>query len=106
MPVFALGDVAEHSGPRMARAGFMQAGVVLDNILALVKGQPPTKIYKPNVFVEGAIKLTLGKAYSAMYAAEEDGSDFLIPSKNGPLDLGIKRAWWQYGADFKSASPV
>jgi len=99
-PVFALGDVADHGGPRMARAGWLQAGVVLDNVLAMVHGRQPSRIYRPNFFIEGAIKLTLGKSHTVMYGMDEDGFDVMFPSRTGPLDLGIERAWKDFGADF------
>jgi apoptosis-inducing factor 2 len=100
---FAFGDVADHGGPYMARAGWRQSGVVLDNILGLIHGQGPSRTYKPDVFVEGAIKLTLGKTHNVVYSMEADGSDVMIPARNGQLDLGVKRAWWTYGANFKLA---
>ncbi|KFY14773.1 hypothetical protein V492_02420 [Pseudogymnoascus sp. VKM F-4246] len=106
-PIFAFGDVANHNGPRMARAGWMQAGVVLDNILSMIGGRAPWRIYQPDEFIEGAIKLTLGKTHSVIYAIDANGSDVLVPTKNGSLDLDIKRAWKMYGADSKLAdSPV
>ncbi|KAJ4347479.1 hypothetical protein N0V95_005400 [Ascochyta clinopodiicola] len=101
LPIFALGDVADHGGPRMARAGWLQAGVVLDNILAMINGQQPSRIYKPDVFIEGAIKLTLGKSHTVMYGMDGDSFDVMFPSRTGPLDLGIERAWKDFGADFK-----
>ncbi|KFY47074.1 hypothetical protein V495_02114 [Pseudogymnoascus sp. VKM F-4514 (FW-929)] len=100
-PIFAFGDVADHNGPRMARAGWMQAGVVLDNILSMIGGQAPWRIYQPDEFIEGAIKLTLGKTHSVIYSIDGNGSDVLVPSKNGSLDLDIKRAWKMYGANPK-----
>ncbi|KFZ23965.1 hypothetical protein V502_01557 [Pseudogymnoascus sp. VKM F-4520 (FW-2644)] len=103
-PIFAFGDVADHNGPRMARAGWMQAGVVLDNILSMIGGRAPWRIYHPNEFIEGAIKLTLGKTHSVIYAIDANGSDVLVPAKNGSLDLDIKRAWKMYGADSKLAN--
>lgn len=104
-PIFALGDVAEHGGPKMARAGFMQADVVVDNILDMIDGRPPSRTYKPKWFLENAIKLTLGKSHKAIYAMDVDGSDVLIPDrKSNALDLGIKHAWGQFGADFKLAT--
>lgn len=104
--IFAFGDVADHAGPRMARAGWMQADVVLDNILAMISGWAPSRNYTPNVFVEGAIKLTLGKTHNVVYATDADGSDILAPSRKNPLDLGIQRAWGQFGVghQFKQAS--
>lgn len=78
-PIFALGDVADHGGPRMARAGWLQAGVVLDNVLAMIHGRQPSHVYKPNNFIEGAIKLTLGKTHSVMYGMDTDGFDVMFP---------------------------
>ncbi|CAG8960263.1 hypothetical protein HYFRA_00012783, partial [Hymenoscyphus fraxineus] len=57
--VFALGDVAETGGPKMARAGLFQAEVVRSNIIRLIAGRR-LKEYKP-MAMEGALKLTLGK---------------------------------------------
>lgn len=45
----------------MARAGYMQTFVVVDNILSLIKGKNNLKVYKPMRWLEGSIKLTLGK---------------------------------------------
>lgn len=58
--VFALGDVADTGGPRMARASMFQGDVVVQNVLALVKGNKPRARYHPNWALEGNIKLTLG----------------------------------------------
>ncbi|KAE8383475.1 hypothetical protein BDV26DRAFT_287661 [Aspergillus bertholletiae] len=102
--IFAFGDVADHGGPHMARAGWMQAGVVLENLLTMINGQTPSRLYTPNIFIEGAIKLTLGKKHHVIYATEADGSDVLVPARDGKLDLGIERAWGQFGADFKLAN--
>ncbi|KAF2876450.1 hypothetical protein BDV95DRAFT_590566 [Massariosphaeria phaeospora] len=60
--IFAFGDVAETGGPKMARAAFIQSEVVLQNILAMIKGQKSLKQYKPYALFEGSIKLTLGKS--------------------------------------------
>ncbi|KAL3492118.1 hypothetical protein BJX62DRAFT_203575 [Aspergillus germanicus] len=97
--IFALGDVAAHPGPLMARAGFMQAETVVQNILSLINGQPAKKIYKPNWFIEGAIKLTLGKTDNVVYSREasEGGSEAMIVSRKGKEDLDIGMAWRQYG---------
>ena len=88
----------------MARAGWRQAEVVLDNILAKIHGQTLTREYEPNLFVEGAIKLTLGKKHQVTYAMDNDGSDIMMPSRDGKLDLEIESAWKQHGADFKRAN--
>jgi NADH dehydrogenase FAD-containing subunit len=58
--IFAIGDVAETKGPKMARAGIFQAKVVQENIAALIKGQQASKVYAP-MDVEGSIRLTLGQ---------------------------------------------
>ncbi|EAT90306.2 hypothetical protein SNOG_02094 [Parastagonospora nodorum SN15] len=62
--IFAAGDVAASGGPKMARAGYMQTLVVADNILSLIKGKSNMKVYKPMRWLEGSIKLTLGKGNS------------------------------------------
>lgn len=59
--IFAAGDVAASGGPKMARAGYMQSIVVADNIMSLIKGKSNLKVYKPMRWLEGSIKLTLGK---------------------------------------------
>ena len=60
--VYALGDVAESAGPHMARAAEMQAGVIAGNLVAAIRGRVPSKVYKPLIMIEGALKLTMGKA--------------------------------------------
>lgn len=80
----------------------MQADVVADNIMNIISGRPALRTYKPKTFIEGAIKLTLGKSHRVIYGMDDDGSDVLLPQKGDfGLDLGIKRAWAQFGADFK-----
>ena len=59
--IFAAGDVAASGGPKMARAGYMQSMVAADNIISLIKGKSNLKVYKPMRWLEGSIKLTLGK---------------------------------------------
>ncbi|KAI0024633.1 hypothetical protein F4780DRAFT_775577 [Xylariomycetidae sp. FL0641] len=106
--VFALGDVAEHDGPHMARAAEFQAEIVVSNILAMIQGYRPTSIYRPKWFVEGFIKLTLGKdrvaLYTSMAGSQGDmgESDILLDFKHGAEDLDIERAWRLYGADFSN----
>ena len=53
--VFALGDVANTDGPRMARAARVQADIVTRNLLALINKQEPPAVYTPQVY-EGVIK--------------------------------------------------
>lgn len=43
----------------MARAGMIQAEIVRENILSLIKGEHPSKAYKPQP-LEGSLKLSLG----------------------------------------------
>ncbi|KAJ0423245.1 hypothetical protein BJY00DRAFT_310374 [Aspergillus carlsbadensis] len=99
--IFALGDVAAHPGPLMARAGFMQAETAVQNMLSLIKGGSATGVYKPAWFIEGAIKLTLGKTHHAIYACgaaeAEGGSEVMIVSRKGKEDLDVGAAWRQFG---------
>ncbi|KAL2842931.1 hypothetical protein BJY01DRAFT_235855 [Aspergillus pseudoustus] len=99
--IFALGDVAAHPGPLMARAGFMQAETVVHNIVNLINGRSANKIYKPYWFVEGAIKLTLGKTHNAVYGWDggegESGDEVMIVSRKGKVDLDVGMAWKQFG---------
>jgi len=67
----------------MARTGWVQANVVLDNILAMINGQTPSQTYKPNVFLESAIKLTLGKKHNVVYGMDEGASDVMFPQETG-----------------------
>lgn len=39
----------------------MQTFVVVDNILSLINGKDNMKVYKPMRWLEGSLKLTLGK---------------------------------------------
>lgn len=59
--MFALGDVAESGGPKMARAAECQSQIVASNIVSMIKNTTAPGIYRPVMAVEGAIKLTLGK---------------------------------------------
>lgn len=59
--IFAVGDVAETGGPKMARAGYFQADVVANNIVGLIENRAPLRVYKPNRMVEGSLKLSLGR---------------------------------------------
>ncbi|KIN08613.1 hypothetical protein OIDMADRAFT_188209 [Oidiodendron maius Zn] len=100
--IFAVGDVANTGGPKMGRAGLFQSEVVVKNILAMIDQREPAATYKPKLFVEGAIKLTLGKTECVMYAQEEDGTEYLFNVHNGREDLGVERAWWQMGTKYKA----
>ncbi|KAH8656586.1 oxidoreductase [Tricladium varicosporioides] len=98
--VFALGDVAETSGPKMARAGMMQAEIVRNNIASLISGKEKgLKEYKP-MAMEGALKLSLGKNELAMFMQDGKGSDYLFPATSRNVDLEVERAWKMFGAGF------
>lgn len=58
------------------------------------------------MFCEGAIKLTLGKTHQVIYAMENDGSDIIIPSYSGKIDLRIELALKRYRVDFKQANKI
>lgn len=88
----------------MARAAWFQAQVVADNILALIRGEKPSHFYKPKIFIEGSIKLTLGLKHTVIYAMDTDGSEVLIPTNLGKKDMGVGMAWWQYGASTTEAA--
>jgi apoptosis-inducing factor 2 len=69
--IFAIGDVAETKGPKMARAGIFQAEVIQENIAALIKGELATKVYAP-MSLEGSIKLTLGQVRTLSLLVSEE----------------------------------
>ncbi|KAJ4362446.1 hypothetical protein N0V83_010539 [Neocucurbitaria cava] len=98
--IFALGDVAEHGGPRMARAVFMQAGIVRDNILGLIKGRSPSQQYLPHVWIEGAIQVTVGKNKSFAYMPGDNGTDMLFAGAGYPDDFNIAHGWRLVGANY------
>lgn len=99
--IFALGDVAEHGGPKMARAGFFQSRIVASNICDMIGNRPPSRPYVPKSIIEGAIKLTIGKTHWVMYAMDDDGRELLVPGQDGHLDVDIQRGWKQLGAVFE-----
>ncbi|KAK2601698.1 hypothetical protein QQS21_004773 [Conoideocrella luteorostrata] len=101
--IFALGDVAETAGPKMARAAWFQADVVHENILAMTRGKRPTKIYAPNLELEGALKLTVGKSDWLLYTQSNNGDEMITSGSNGKEDLDVESVWAFYNADFRSA---
>ncbi|KAJ7718596.1 hypothetical protein DFH07DRAFT_860114, partial [Mycena maculata] len=101
--IFALGDVAATGGPKMARASQFQAEIVLANILAMIRKGTPTTTYTPQPFIEGAIKLTLGKKAYTVYAQESDGRDILVAANDGREDHGILRGWRMLGARYQKS---
>ncbi|KAL4728108.1 hypothetical protein ACLX1H_004842 [Fusarium chlamydosporum] len=58
--IFALGDVAQTGGPKQARAGIMQAEIVIKNLVQLIKDGTANVKYVPHFF-ENTLSLTLGK---------------------------------------------
>ncbi|KAH8731687.1 hypothetical protein GQ44DRAFT_699117 [Phaeosphaeriaceae sp. PMI808] len=91
----------------MGRAGWLQADVVISNLLAMIQDKKPSRVCKPDRFIEGSISLTLGKTQIVVYRMDESGSDVMVSSRNRPLDLGIGRAWKEFGVDPKTGySPV
>ncbi|CAI6334448.1 unnamed protein product [Periconia digitata] len=98
--IFALGDVAEHGGPRMARAVYMQASIVRDNVLELIRGRRPSHRYLPQLWIEGAIQLTIGKDHSVSYVPGDDGNDMLFTGAGYPDDFNIAKGWKLIGAKY------
>lgn len=60
--IFALGDVAKTTGPRMERTARAQAEIVALNIVSLITGYTPLQTYRVTE-AHGVIKLTLGKVW-------------------------------------------
>ena len=58
--IFAVGDVANTGGPKMARTSLFQTETVVSNITSLIQSKKPTSEYQPTD-MEGSIVLTLGK---------------------------------------------
>ncbi|KAF2683345.1 putative amid-like NADH oxidoreductase [Lentithecium fluviatile CBS 122367] len=100
--VFACGDVAATGGPKTARAAFMQDEVVVRNIISLIEGRESLEDYRPLVWIEGSIKLTLGKSRMVVYTREESGREILIPLNMGKTDMDVKRQWVFFGADSRT----
>lgn len=88
----------------MARAGYAQAGVVVANILSMIRNSEPSKIYVPNFGLEGSIRLTLGINRWATYSMESDGNDLLVAGNDGKVDLEVEKAWGLFGADYSSVA--
>ncbi|EFR04579.1 oxidoreductase [Nannizzia gypsea CBS 118893] len=101
--VFAFGDVAETEGTLMARSAYFQARVVGENILSMIRGNGPTAKYVPNLAIEGALKLTLGKSDWLMYMKPANKDAIINSGNNGDEDLDIHVAWKHFGGDIKKA---
>ncbi|CAK7262659.1 hypothetical protein SEPCBS119000_000082 [Sporothrix epigloea] len=99
--MYAFGDVAATGGPKMARAGFFQANVIVDNILASIKGRPATHRYVPSV-IEPSLKLTLGKDATVVYVDlnKEQTKSILLPQKGDAEDMHVKQSWQFMGVKY------
>ncbi|EFE43000.1 AMID-like mitochondrial oxidoreductase, putative [Trichophyton verrucosum HKI 0517] len=104
--VFALGDVAETEGTLMARSAYFQARVVGENILSMIRGSDPKAKYVPNLAIEGALKLTVGKSDWLMYVKPADSDAIIDSGNNGNEDLDIHVAWKHFGGDIKNANSL
>lgn len=98
--IFALGDVAETRGPKMARAAMAQADLVSINIVALIKGDK-LKDYVPHA-IEGFLTLSLGLEENVMYVRDGKGGDIMVPGKSKNIDLDVRQAWWYLNASMES----
>ncbi|KAH7183587.1 uncharacterized protein B0J16DRAFT_290217 [Fusarium flagelliforme] len=94
--IFALGDVAQSGGPKQARAGLMQAEIVITNLLQLMKGGSAKKKYVPHFF-ENTLNLTLGKEYAVMWMQKGD-YEWIKETKGPDEDLNAKQTRWQLNA--------
>ncbi|KAF7907833.1 hypothetical protein EAE99_011903 [Botrytis elliptica] len=98
--IFAIGDVAATDGPKMAFAGIAQADVACSNILKLIRENHSTlQPYVPN-FIEGKIKLSLGKDRGVFFMENEN--DYLLKFSNYDApDIDARKAWKFFGANMK-----
>lgn len=99
MRIFAFGDVAEHGGPRMARAAQHQSSIVSSNILSMINGRKPRKTYKSIVEVEGTLKVSIGKSRYLVYIEDKKGREVLFPLNLKNPDMGINMVWKHYGGN-------
>ncbi|ORY23111.1 hypothetical protein BCR39DRAFT_363446 [Naematelia encephala] len=95
--VFALGDVAETGGPKMARAGMVQAEVVAANIVRMILERRDSKRYVPESS-EGALKLSLGTT-DYIWFLGGGRRDILVPGKRKDVDMDPKEIWKHLGVD-------
>ncbi|KAH9889212.1 hypothetical protein F4778DRAFT_773407 [Xylariomycetidae sp. FL2044] len=104
--ILVLVDAAEHGGPRMGRAGQMQAEVVAQNIVNMIRGGPAARDYVPMRELERFVHLTLGKKHYAIFIPEVNGDGVLITADNRGEEDEMARWWKTYGADLGTARPV
>ncbi|TDD96704.1 NAD(P)/FAD-dependent oxidoreductase [Actinomadura rubrisoli] len=85
--IYALGDITDLDEAKMAGHAMKHAGVVADNILAQVKGEAPTAVYRPSEIP--SILLPLGPG----------GGVGQMPSPDGPAVLSARTVSEYKGAD-------
>ncbi|KAL2214189.1 putative apoptosis-inducing factor [Sarocladium strictum] len=95
--IYVCGDVADAKVPTPnGRAAIRQAAVVVDNILASIRGQQPCHTYEYSWPMDSFIKLTLGLHRSTTYMG--DGKDCVMFRSKEEIDLMSKDAWKKFGA--------
>uniref|UniRef100_A0A060T7S0 ARAD1D05192p n=1 Tax=Blastobotrys adeninivorans TaxID=409370 RepID=A0A060T7S0_BLAAD len=92
--VFALGDVAGTHGPKMGRAAFSQANVVVENIVRDIYKRPMLT-YTPAP-VENALLLTLGLSKSLLHM----GNTYEMKEHPEDPSMGAKRIWTFFDVDY------
>jgi apoptosis-inducing factor 2 len=75
--VYALGDITDLDEAKMAGYAMKHAEVVAANIIAQVKGEPPTAVYRPSPIP--SILLPLGPAGGVGQFPSEDGPVLIPP---------------------------
>ncbi|EGD84105.1 hypothetical protein H112_07796 [Trichophyton rubrum D6] len=104
--IFALGDVAKTTGPRMERTARAQAEIVASNIVSLITGYTPLQTYRVTE-AHGVIKLTLGKHDWAMYYREDSGHELMVHGKAKGDNIDVRPVWQAMGAKYPPApAPV
>ncbi|EFE41891.1 hypothetical protein TRV_03351, partial [Trichophyton verrucosum HKI 0517] len=97
--IFALGDVAKTTGPRMERTARAQADIVASNIVSLITGYTPLQTYRVTE-AHGVIKLTLGKHDWAMYYREDSGHELMVHGKAKGDNIDVRPVWQAMGAKY------
>ncbi|EZF29981.1 hypothetical protein H109_05499 [Trichophyton interdigitale MR816] len=100
--IFALGDVAKTTGPRMERTARAQAEIVALNIVSLITGYTPLQTYRVTE-AHGVIKLTLGKHDWAMYYREDSGHELMVHGKAKGDNIDVRPVWQAMGAKYPPA---
>ncbi|KAK2882576.1 hypothetical protein FQN49_000224 [Arthroderma sp. PD_2] len=95
--IFALGDVAKTTGPRMERTARVQAEIVASNIVSVICGYTPLETYRATG-AHGVIKLTLGKHDWAMYYREDSGRELMVSGKTKSDKIDVRPVWRLMGA--------